>query len=435
MKLNMLVLSCLILALTCTAETITVDDDGPADFDNIQDAIDYSWDGDTVEVRPGNYNERVTFNGRKITLTSLNPDDDAIVNSTVIENTISSSTGTLGVVIFNFGETADSVITGFTIIGHGIYGNGNGISCSASSPTITKNIIRDCDFSGIVGIQSASPIISNNRILDNGGTTGNSESACGIRNCDGPIYNNIIHGNSNLDYNGGGIAYCNGLIYNNVISQNRSSGSWGGGRGGGLSDCNGQIINNTIVGNQADDYGGGIYGYRGTATIKNNIIANNTAEYGGGIYNGSSEYLFDNSYNCFWNNDTHFGGTATAGTGDFIRDPLFASGSDYHLSSTVGRWTNAGWVIDGVDSPCIDAGAPLDDIGLEPNPNGGRINIGAYGGTPKASKSSSGIVEAICTNPPSMDTNNDCKIDWTDFAEFAAQWLACGRDIQETCWE
>lgn len=44
------------------------------------------------------------------------------------------------------------------------------------------------------------------------------------------------------------------------------------------------------------------------------------------------------------------------------------------------------WVVDTVHSPCIDAGAPADDYSLEPQPNGGRINMGAYGNTLEASK-------------------------------------------------
>jgi hypothetical protein len=36
------------------------------------------------------------------------------------------------------------------------------------------------------------------------------------------------------------------------------------------------------------------------------------------------------------------------------------------------------------NSPCIDAGDPNDDFSQEPEPNGGRINIGAYGNTPWA---------------------------------------------------
>ena len=35
----------------------------------------------------------------------------------------------------------------------------------------------------------------------------------------------------------------------------------------------------------------------------------------------------------------------------------------------------------------IDAGDPASDVGVEPLPNGERINLGAYGGTLQASKS------------------------------------------------
>ena len=50
-----------LLALPCFAITITVDDDGPADFDNIQDAIDNASDWDVVEVQPGTYYEDINF--------------------------------------------------------------------------------------------------------------------------------------------------------------------------------------------------------------------------------------------------------------------------------------------------------------------------------------------------------------------------------------
>ncbi|HCO94134.1 MAG TPA: hypothetical protein DIU00_09315 [Phycisphaerales bacterium] len=41
--------------------------------------------------------------------------------------------------------------------------------------------------------------------------------------------------------------------------------------------------------------------------------------------------------------------------------------------------------------PCIDAGDPNSPVAFEPFPNGGIINIGAYGGTLEASKSPSGL--------------------------------------------
>jgi hypothetical protein len=62
---------------------------------------------------------------------------------------------------------------------------------------------------------------------------------------------------------------------------------------------------------------------------------------------------------------------------------------DCHLKSQAGRWDPVArlWVQDEVTSPCIDAGDPATPAGDEPQPNGGRINMGAYGGTAEASKS------------------------------------------------
>ncbi len=76
------------------------------------------------------------------------------------------------------------------------------------------------------------------------------------------------------------------------------------------------------------------------------------------------------------------------GTPDDPNDDVWVEG-DYHLKSQVGRWDPAGqsWGVDEVTSPCIDAGDPNSPVGDEPEPNGGRINMGAYGGTAAASKS------------------------------------------------
>ncbi|MHC4521810.1 MAG: hypothetical protein ACYTAS_24720, partial [Planctomycetota bacterium] len=62
---------------------------------------------------------------------------------------------------------------------------------------------------------------------------------------------------------------------------------------------------------------------------------------------------------------------------------------DYHLKSEAGRWDpySEGWAMDDVTSPCIDRGDPNGPVGEEPDPNGGIINMGAYGGTPEASMS------------------------------------------------
>ncbi|OHB68620.1 MAG: hypothetical protein A2Y77_15585 [Planctomycetes bacterium RBG_13_62_9] len=67
---------------------------------------------------------------------------------------------------------------------------------------------------------------------------------------------------------------------------------------------------------------------------------------------------------------------------------------DYHLKSQAGRWDPAvgSWPYDDVTSPAIDAGNPASPIGYEPPPNGGIVNMGAYGGTAEASKSTSAAI-------------------------------------------
>ncbi len=75
-------------------------------------------------------------------------------------------------------------------------------------------------------------------------------------------------------------------------------------------------------------------------------------------------------------------------------DPLFADeiAGDFHSQSSQGRYTTGGWITDAVLSPLVDAGAPAWSYENEPDPNGSRINIGAYGNTVQASMTQ--------TNPP-----------------------------------
>ena len=135
------------------------------------------------------------------------------------------------------------------------------------------------------------------------------------------------------------------------------------------------------------------------------------------------------------------------GTGNIDADPLFADGGywdpngtpddpnddfwvagDYHLKSQAGRWlrddpeaSSGRWTIDDVTSPCIDAGDPMSPIGLEPFPNGGRVNMGAYGGTIQASKSYFG--GPPCETIVAGDINGDCKVDFLDFHFITLNWL------------
>jgi len=101
-----------------------------------------------------------------------------------------------------------------------------------------------------------------------------------------------------------------------------------------------------------------------------------------------------------------------------LADPLFfdPGNGDYHLRSERGRyWPEHDiWVLDSVTSPCVDSGDPNEGASSERTPNGGRINIGAYGGTAYASLSE-------CWSR--ADYNCDGIVNMTDFADVADKWL------------
>jgi len=94
-------------------------------------------------------------------------------------------------------------------------------------------------------------------------------------------------------------------------------------------------------------------------------------------------------------------------------DPIFvdAANGDYHLDSC---------------SPAVDSGDPAEDFSLEPQPNGGRINLGRYGNTIEAAFSPAavdqdgdGVVDS-CDNCPAVanavqkDTDGDGQGDACD---------------------
>ena len=129
------------------------------------------------------------------------------------------------------------------------------------------------------------------------------------------------------------------------------------------------IVNNTIIYN--NQIGVRLSNAPGTtcqAIIKNNIIAQN--DYGV-FNNGSGDYLLD--YNDVWDNTIANYSNCQPGTNSISLNPEFKNPNinDYHLLSS---------------SPCIDSGDPLSTFSFEPEPNGGRINMGAYGGTLDAAK-------------------------------------------------
>jgi len=151
------------------------------------------------------------------------------------------------------------------------------------------------------------------------------------------------------------------------------------------------VIQNFVIKNSL----AGIFVVGSSPTIKNLTVVNNN--YGIECYSGEPDIsnciLWDNTeinlagcgatYSCIKQN--------SEGIGNISSDPLFvnANEGDFHLQSEQGRyWPMYDiWVLDEETSPCIDKGSPVEDCSNEREPNGGRINMGAYGGIPQASLS------------------------------------------------
>jgi hypothetical protein len=139
-----------------------------------------------------------------------------------------------------------------------------------------------------------------------------------------------------------------------------------------IADSSPALSNLTIAGNKY-----GIEAYAGSEPdISNTILWDNTD---GDLFGCRARY------SCI-----ERGGE---GEGNITDDPLFVDpdSGDYHIRSERGRyWPRFDiWVLDRATSPCVDAGDPAAGVAKEPMPNGGRINIGAYGGTAEASLSPS----------------------------------------------
>ncbi len=186
------------------------------------------------------------------------------------------------------------------------------------------------------------------------------------------------------------------VISHCIIAGNRAAAD--GGAVMVFEDCGGVLVNCTVTGNVAGP-GGAVVRCTGSPglTLVNSILWGNT----GPLLQARDGRMPLVSY-CDLQE-------AIAGAGNISFNPLFvdagrwdingtAAGADddawimgdYHLLSERGRFRPdyGDWAPDETGSPCIDAGDPGYPWPAEPSPNGGRVNMGAYGGTRQASLSS-----------------------------------------------
>ena len=328
-----------------------------------------------------------------------------------------------------------AVLEGFTIIGgyHNLAGRedptgGGGLNNYKGSPTVI-----DCTFIG-------------NCVVDAGGAVYNYE-------CPSPLFVRCTF-QGNYARDGGGMF---NLRSNPTLVECVFLGNYAQYMGGGImnSSSNPTLINCRFVGNIVRhnvEGGGGVFNLSSKPIMNNCLFVGNVALVGAGISNSLNSSARVNSCICWGNLGPAVSGPADIqysniqggwpGNGNINSDPCFASpghwdtngmsndpnddfwiDGDYHLKSQAGRWDTATktWVQDEVTSPCIDAGDPNTPVGFEPFPNGGRINMGAYGGTAEASKSYFG--KPTCETIIAGDINGDCRVDLKDVAIMAGHWL------------
>lgn len=389
------------------------------------------------------------------------------IRNCIISNSFAGYSGAVGV-HGGFGggiccyNNGNAIISNCIIISNIADRGGAGIACCESSPTISSCIVSAGSSpdggGGIYCGNNSNPLITNCTIVDNYTQVYGGGIWC-CSNSDPSILDCAIKANSAGDGSygnglGGGIACTESAptIRNCVITGNYASVSGGGIHcDADINPSNPSIINCTIAHNHAGDEGGGIRCYFSDPIITNSIVWGNTTDSLGSQIALLLNPLWPSTLTVLYcdiqggQTDAYVADGCSLKwlTGNIDADPCFVKpgywvfdynipdhlnnrfwvDGDYHLKSMAGRWepNSESWVQDDVMSPCIDAGNPMSPIGLEPFPNGGRINMGAYGGTAEASKSYFG--QPVCETIVAGDINGDCIVNFKDFALMAFHWL------------
>jgi hypothetical protein len=341
-------------------------------------------------------------------------------------------------------ESASPTLIDCTITGNVafVYGGpaatGGGMYCVDSSPALVRcsffrNVVDDYDsdaYGAGMANDNSQPVLIGCRFDHNhtgnwgGGMANLNHSRVDLRDCQ-------FNGNYG-QYGGGAVWGGDELSARGCLFTGNRTGNDGGAIGT-VVRCN--LNQCTFAGNVASDDGNAL----SLGMIEPSRIVNCIFRDGGDEISPWQIPTISVSYS-----NVEWGWT---GPGNIDEDPLFAkpgqwigmiiqgdAGSaateillwepgDYHLKSQAGRWDAAAkaWGQDAVTSPCIDAGDPASPIMYEPFPNGGVVNMGAYGSTSEASKSWFG--KPLCEVIVAGDIDGDCKVDLADFAIMARHWL------------
>ena len=271
-----------LLANPCPAGVITVDDDGPADYNNIQAAINAAGNGDTVVVLPGIYtgpgNRDIDFLGKAITVRSTDPNNPEVVAATIVDCNASYSDRHRGFYFHNQ-EGPDSVLNGLTVTRGFTTNSGGGIKCYRSSPTLLNCVLSQnwgIMWGGGMWNGESSPTLANCTFRANvggGGGVYNTQSTFRADNCS--FFDNADSGMRNDQSN---VSLRNCIFRSNAFAMFYGC---GGGILSGTSELN--LVNCVFADNWAGRYGGALYMYGCDANIVNCTFIGNQAPQGSAI--------------------------------------------------------------------------------------------------------------------------------------------------------
>ena len=334
-----------VLAGTVFADTIEVCPS--CVYTSIQDAIDASGPGDTINIAAGTYYEAdLDPGGRSITIRGTL--DGAGSPATSIDAQQSGNVFT-----FVSGEDAGTVISNLVITGGGNATiDGGGIYCNQSSPTITGCTINgnlsNNRGGGISCYNNSAPTLSACIISDN-----TAEQGGGIHcnNSNPDISDCTIAGNIATQEGGGIHCYNNGnpAVSRCTIADNDGQSGAGiycqesaptisecsitGGTAieGGAISCwfeSIPIITGCTISDNEAQYAGGIYSYESNPAITDCRISGNTAtNYGGGLYCQTTPAVITSSVFCGNTPDQVDGDPAPSTDGSLVSDTCWFVGS------------------------------------------------------------------------------------------------------------
>ena len=433
--------------------TATGDHDGIIATGSIGLILDSTLSGNTDDGLNLTLTGPSLIEGNTITGNSIGA---ALIGSDVVFGDPNLADGLGNVVSGNSGEAV--IANGASVVGNTISNNTERFEAVdiSNGATFTDNLV----FGNTEGVQiNSASTVTGNRIFDNG-VFGLSLNSANITVTQNTLYSNgfgiLVAGTSQTISNN--LIYAD--TYAGVILENATNVS---------------IVNNTIYEPTAGtviyapnpNYNVGAVVLDGSSTgttLSNNIIV---ALAGVGVQvSNNSQAGFVSDYNLFqtgaggrvgswlglsqttlsqWRTatgrDTHsqFGNpffvspTGTDGKLGYFSPAMNGDDDDFHVMSQQGsdhggslsviagsnglpQLTTGAYTADTSSSPAIDGGNPATSVGAQPTPNGGIVEIGAYGGTAEASLSPSAFLTVTApAGGATLSQGTTTSITWNSF--------------------